>query len=143
MSIVFSHEAFETWGVFYTNSTFPCRLAMYQLLNMWPVATAVDGIAPSLLVSSRENVSSQHQPISQVRKPRHRQVNVTWPRTPARVEAPDLCQESLCSFSNPMSETRVPELQAHPLGSRASALSSEPNLGSFPDSEPGLNPKMT
>lgn len=125
-----------------------CRLAVYQLLDMWPVATAVGGIAPSLLVSSRENVSSRHHPVLQMRKPRHRQVNITWPRTPARVEVwlQDPCQQSLYSFSNLMSETRVPSLRAHPLGSRASVLSSEPHLVSelsrfrtWPESREDLN----
>lgn len=84
--ILFAYQVFNVWGAFDTYSTTQSRLDTYELVSTGPGATAGDGIAPGLLVSSKADVSSQHHPIGRVRKPRHREANATWSGSPARGE---------------------------------------------------------
>lgn len=85
-----SHKVFKIWVCFIltTHLSLASQTSCDQFLNTWLVATVVDSIALSILVSFKE-VQCQAYPILQMRTSRHRWVNVTWLRSPARKQRRD------------------------------------------------------
>lgn len=106
--------------------------------SAWPAATAGGGVAPSLLVSSREcfQPTIPHFTGEKAKA----QLNVTWPRTPARRYGPGYVatvQLLQCRVRNQGTSTTSPSPWVQSL-----CFELRTQL-SFPDSEPGLNSKMT